>query len=95
MSDDDIPVLTNVVRRERRAELTLTADRRQDIMDEVTVATSEALTSMLDETAEHVRAVLFEQLQLRLTDTLPAIIESVIQSQLDKLHADADKDDTD
>ncbi|MEL7297598.1 MAG: hypothetical protein AAGJ86_08025 [Pseudomonadota bacterium] len=84
MQDDDIPIITNVVRRDRRADLTLTAEQRQSITSEVTAMTNTMLDELLNDTAEQVRALLYEQLQLRLADSLPAIIESVIQNHLDQ-----------
>ncbi|MFK8051945.1 MAG: hypothetical protein AB8F65_03145 [Woeseiaceae bacterium] len=88
MNDDDIPVLTTVVKRERRAELTLTPERRQAITHEITESASAALHDMLDDASEQVRVVLQEQLLMRLTDALPAMIESVLQTHIDTLKAE-------
>lgn len=88
MNDDDIPLLTKVVRRERRAELTLTEDRRAAIINDVTQATNLALNDMFDETAEQLRIVLQETLLMRLAEALPTIIENVLQQHIDSLESE-------
>lgn len=92
MNDDDIPILTKAVKRERRAELTLTGERRRLIIAEVNAEAQRVLGNLIEQTASDFRESMHKQISDAFQAALPAIIERVIQRHVESFNASGDSD---
>jgi len=79
MSDDDIPVLTKVVRRERRAHLPLTEGLRTDIAGRISARVEELLDAVIDNAADRLRGQLREETKAGLTSLIEQAIEDEVR----------------
>ena len=78
MSDDDIPVLTQVVRRERRAHLPLTEGLRHDIAQRITAEVEALFEAMIDRAADRYRGQLREESKHALAELIETAIEDEV-----------------
>ncbi|MEL7310916.1 MAG: hypothetical protein AAFN07_05355 [Pseudomonadota bacterium] len=79
MSDDDIPVLTSVVRRERRAHLPLTEGLRHDIAQRITTQVEALFESMIDRATDRLRGQLRDESKAILAELIEAAIEDEVK----------------
>ncbi|MEM8548082.1 MAG: hypothetical protein AAGF46_07975 [Pseudomonadota bacterium] len=91
MNDDDIPVLTNVVKRERRAAPALTEANRQALIEAIEVRTAEALESRIEHVLEQFTGVLQDKLRRELSSLVPAIVDDVFSEWLARHQAALDR----
>lgn len=80
--DDDIPVLTKVVKRERRAHPALNDDMRRAIIADV----SERVDAMISDTARalaaDIDAMLTRELHELVATRLPELLDAAIRAQI-------------
>ena len=79
MSDDDIPVLTRVVHRERRAHLPLTERLRADIAGSITREAETLLNELVDRAADRLRGELREEIRRALGSLVEEAIEEEVR----------------
>ena len=79
-SDDDIPVLRDAVIRRQSARLT--PAQVDDLCDSINVAARSLVDSLLAEGLRECEAILRAQINDRLSDELPALIEKAVQDKL-------------
>lgn len=79
MTDDEIPVLTKVVRRERRAHLPLTDEIRLDIAGRIAERVEDLLDSLIDRAADRLRGELKEQTRHGLAELIADAIEDEVR----------------
>ncbi|MEM6820016.1 MAG: hypothetical protein AAF578_14630 [Pseudomonadota bacterium] len=79
MTDDDIPVLTKVVRRERRAHLPLTEGLRSDIAGRISARVEELLDAVIDNAADRLRGQLREETKAGLASLIEQAIEDEVR----------------
>ncbi|MEM9171446.1 MAG: hypothetical protein AAGA84_01950 [Pseudomonadota bacterium] len=80
--DDDIPVLTQVIKRELSAAPPLTDAARKALLETIEQRTAEALESRLELALEQYAKTLTARLRKDLTTLLPTIVDDVINDWL-------------
>jgi hypothetical protein len=79
-SDDDIPVLRDAVIRRQSARLT--PAQVDDLCDSINVSARALVDSLLAEGLRECEAILRAQINDRLSDELPSLIEKALQDKL-------------
>lgn len=79
-SDDDIPVLRDAVIRRQSARLT--PAQIDDLCDSINVSARALVDSLLAEGLRECEAILRAQINDRLSDELPSLIEKALQDKL-------------
>lgn len=80
--DDDIPILTRVVRRERRAHPTLTPELREAVVARVTAQCQDTLADLVHSATLDINAVLSDTLLTELQQRLPTLVEAAVADVL-------------
>ncbi|MEO0615173.1 MAG: hypothetical protein AAFY69_03470 [Pseudomonadota bacterium] len=93
MNDDDIPVLTKVVRRERRAHPTLTPDLRAAVVKDVTAHCRDAMADLIQAAAVDIDALLTDRVMAELMERLPNLVETALAECIAKQEAEHDEAD--
>ncbi|MEM7611495.1 MAG: hypothetical protein AAF270_07450 [Pseudomonadota bacterium] len=83
VDDDDIPVLTKVVKRERRAEPPLSDTLRNAIIDDVVEQADKVLRNAVEAVAVDIDALLGERVTTLVMARLPELVEQAVERQLD------------
>ena len=89
MSDDDIPTLTRVVRRERRAHSTLTPALRAAVIETVSARCSDTIADLVQAVAVDIDALLTERVMAELHARLPALVEAALAECIEADRGDA------
>ncbi len=92
VGDDDIPVLTNVVKRERRAHVALTNDVRQAIVDDISAQVHDMLKQRVQSVAVDIDALLSSKVIRWVEERLPTLIDDAISARIERTRGDSDAD---
>lgn len=93
MGDDDIPVLTRVVRRERRAHPTLTPELREAVVSAVSAQCRDTVADLVQAVAVDIDALLTDRVMAELVERLPELVDAAVAEALEKQRqAQADDD---
>lgn len=93
-SDDDIPVLTNVVKRERRTEPPLTPAVRDRLVADVRARADDAAADIIDDLMTDMHIVIKDLLRTQLHERLTTLVGETIDNYLaehDALKAQSDE----
>lgn len=92
VGDDDIPVLTNVVKRERRAHVALTNDVRQAIVDDISAQVHDMLKQRVQSVAVDIDVLLSSKVIRWVEERLPTLIDDAISARIERTRGDSDAD---
>lgn len=82
MSDEDIPVLTRVVRRERRANPTLTPELREALVAAVTARCSDTVADLVQAVAVDIDMLLRDRVMAEIVESLPELVQAALDETL-------------
>jgi hypothetical protein len=82
-SDEDIPVLTRVVRRDPAEPGQTDAQAMREIAERIAMASDETIEAITREVLARVEPVLREQVARQLAERLPALIERIVSDAPD------------
>lgn len=82
MNDDDIPVLTNVVKRERRIDPPLNAATRDALIDAIQARTEAAAANIVDDLMTDMHIVMKDLLRDQLHEQLVDLVAETIDTYL-------------
>lgn len=86
--DDDIPVLTRVVRRERRAHPTLTPELRDAVVASVTARCRDTVADLVQAVAVDIDMLLRERVMAEIVESLPDLVQAALDEALERAAAD-------
>ncbi|MEO0573853.1 MAG: hypothetical protein AAF004_00225 [Pseudomonadota bacterium] len=81
-SDDDIPVLTNVVKRERRSEPPLTPAVRDRLVAEVRARADDVAADIIDDLMTDMHIVIKDLLRAQLHERLTTLVGETIDDYI-------------
>ena len=94
MNDDDIPVLSKVVRRERLALARLTPVLRAAVVKDVTAHCRDAVADLIQAAAVDIDALLTDRVMAELMARLTSLVETALAECIAKQEAEHDEADS-
>ena len=82
-SDEDIPVLTRVVRRDVAEAAQPDSEAMREVADRIAAASDETIEAITREVLARLEPVLREQVARQLAERLPALIERILTDSPD------------